>query len=826
MNNFRITILLPGLFSIFNLPHFASVPLQNQAEANRKIRISESLSVYISAVRNHIIRVDFSQSLVDSAGDIRFSVNIHQDSTVKPTFQTYPDSVILSTPLVRMKLHRNPLEFTFSDAAGRALLQSNKMETVNSGTKAVSFQIQPGDRFFGLGQKSIPLDRRGYRFRMFNTHIGGYSEPYANMQINVPYVYSPVGYGVFFDVQYPGTFDFGKTDSTCWSFEVENGPLTIYFVYAESPGELQKACFDLTGYPPMLPKWTLGLLQSRCVYRNEQHVDSVLTLYAEKHLPLDAIILDVYWFGTFNPEGPRYMGNLSWLADHFPDPEAYMKKLKQNGIKTILISEPIINLDSYNYPLLKENNWLIKQKNQSEPYVLSPYWAGDASLLDITHPGAQQWLWSKYRDLIKDGVDGLWTDLGEPEADVPDGITYAGPLESVHNLYNLFWAKTIFDGFRRDFPDRRLFNLTRSGYAGIQRFSTASWSGDASKTWNALRLQVPMMLGAVMSGIPCFSSDIGGFTNAWDVEDASAFSNFDEGRIFTTGELYTRWFQMGVFSPMLRPHSGENQACEPFAFDDTTEAVTADFLRLRYQLIPYIYSYMHKTSEHGETLIKPLGFVFDDQQIWNQDDTYLFGNEMLIAPVLQEKTYRRSVFLPRLDSTFFWIDFWTDSLYKSGTRLSANAPLNRIPVFIRQPAIIPMGKVKKYVNETPDDTLTIHVYPGGMTRFDLYEDDGNSNDYLYEKYAITQINTSYTDGAVNLSIKPAQGHYPDLVKLRTWIIVFHLIQKYNTIHCNGQKLNSASFKHSQINASIQLIHTSSTRKPVNAYISGVHLTTD
>lgn len=825
MKKDRTIILYLVLFFYFNCSTLPSGTVQSQAVRNRTVSISDSLSIQVSAIRENILRIDCLPYGREPVRDIRFSININPDSTVSAAVQEFPDSVIFSTRLIRLKISKNPLRLRFSDISDRFRLQTTKLEIAESDTKMVSFQIQSGDRFFGLGQKSIPPDRSGYRFRMYNTHIGGYTKPYANMQINIPYIYSPVGYGVFFDVQFPGTFDFGKTDSTQWSFELENGPLTIYLVSAENLPELQKSYYDLTGYPPMLPKWTCGMLQSRCVYRDEQQVDSVVALYEQKKLPLDAVILDVYWFGTFDPDGPRNMGNFTWLKEHFPDPENYIQQLKKKGIKTVLISEPIINLDSDNYRLLKENNWLIKQKGRSDPYVLSPYWAGDASLFDITHPGAQKWLWSRYRHLLGNGVDGLWTDLGEPEAEIPDGQTSAGPLQSVHNLYNLYWARTIWEGFQENFPNGRLFNLTRSGYAGIQRFSTAGWSGDASKTWNALQLQVPMMVGTIISGIPYFSSDIGGFANAWDVNDVSAFSNFDGKGMRTTGELYTRWFQMGVFSPMLRPHSGENQACEPFAFDETTEAVTADYLRLRYRLIPYIYSYMHKTSLCGETLIKPLFFVFNDQNDWDQNDTYLFGNEMLIAPVVHENTSVRPVYLPHLDSTFCWIDFWTDSLYESGQEITINAPIKTIPVFIKQPAVFPLGKLKQYVDQTPDDTLTIHVYPGGTASFEVYEDDGETRGYTRGEYTLIQLKTGFKREELSLSIAPVEGYYPDMVKRRTWIMVFHLIKQYKKVRCNGKTQTPDMLRYSTANSTIQFIYTTSTRDSVYVRISGVHLTT-
>jgi alpha-glucosidase (family GH31 glycosyl hydrolase) len=459
-----------------------------------------------------------------------------------------------------------------------------------------------------MGQKSIPVDRKGYAFESHNVHIGGITQPYANMELNIPYVYSPSGWGVFFDNTWPGYYDLGKTDPAEWYYTAEDGNYTYYFVQGDKPQDLIRKYYDLTGYFPMFPKWTLGLLQNECAYENNR-------------------------------------------------------------------------------------------------------------------------------------------------------------------------------------------NLTRSGFAGIQRYGAITWSGDTSKTWDAFKLQIPMLIGTSISGMPHFSSDIGGFTNTHDVRDGSTvFSNRVGDKLLTTPELYTRWFEFGVFSPLLRPRSGEEQSSEPFAFDELTSIITSSYLKLRYRLIPYLYSYMYRTSTSGEPLIKPLFFMFDDPRAAQYQDTeYMFGNEFLVAPVVDKGQIRKTIYLPQLEDEYRWIDYWTDEPLSGGNDYSFKVPVQEIPLFIKQPAIIPMAKLKRYVDESPDDTLTIDIYPGGYTEFLLYEDDGMTNNYLKGEYAITRLRTDKAGKDILVEIPASEGTYPGMVEERTWLLAIHLVKGFDEILVNGEKISPVEY---------------------------------
>jgi oligosaccharide 4-alpha-D-glucosyltransferase len=613
------------------------------------------------------------------------------------------------------------------------------------------------------------------------------------MQINIPYLFSSLGYAILFDNTYPGYFDLGKTDKNEWFYKAKGGAFTFYVTIGSSEKELMRKYYDLTGYPKMLPKWAYGLLQSKCAYENEQQAYNTVQKFKSKNLPLDAIILDAYWFGGFKPGYPHNMGNFSWYSKNFPDPEGYIKRLKADGVRTIVINEPYINVESDNFSLLKEKGWLVKQKGSKTPFVFSPFWCGDVALFDITNPKAQAWQWSKFKNLIKQGVDGLWVDLVEPEAPVKNGIFYLGSEEKIHNIYALLYAKLIYDGYRKDFPEKRVFNLTRSGFAGIQRFGTVNWSGDASKSWDALKLQVPMMLGAATSGIPYFSSDIGGFTKVQDTVIQNSYLNqLDGGKMLTTPELYTRWFQQGVFAPILRPHSGEDQACEPFAFDLKTEKITASYLKLRYKLLPYIYSYAHKTATTGEPLVSPLFYQYNDPRSRRAEYQYMFGREMLVAPVLEQNAVSASVYLPDDNR---WANYWDDKIYMGGKNVVVDAPIETIPLFIKIPSIIPLANAKKYSTQYPDKELTMLVYPGDKASFDLYEDDGESYGYDEGEFSITNLQTDMVGRLLMVKIYPARGSYRDMVTERLWNIEIHLTASFDIIKVNGRPLERHEYSY-------------------------------
>ncbi|MDF1548562.1 MAG: glycoside hydrolase family 31 protein, partial [Bacteroidales bacterium] len=695
---------------------------------DQTIKISSKERTFtLNVVNDSIVKVNYSKK-GDIPSDSSFTVIYKPEENVEFSITETDTALIIKTKKLFMIAGKEPFHLVFRDAdSNKELLVGKEFKLEDTDGFKLVFKASAQDKYFGMGQKSIPVDRRGYSFEVINKHFGGYTRPYANMQVNIPFIYTTY-YAVYFDNPYTAYIDLAKEKQDEWYYKADGGQASFYLINITQPLFAARTYSLLTGATKLVPKWTLGLLQSKCTYANDNEVYKIVKTYRDKDLPLDGIILDLSWFGSF-AEPTMSFGNYSWHQKNFPEPEKFLDSLKSMGVKVAVLNDPYINTTSFNFDKVAESGWLVGETDSGAPYVFEDFWAGPASLIDVSDPGLQKWIWGEFKKLINQGVDGLWLDLTEPEHPVKDGKFYLGNDKKVHNIYSNILAETVWNGYQKDFPDKRVFNLTRSGYAGIQRYGTFMWSGDASKTWNALKLQIPMLIGMAASGINNFASDIGGFTNTWDVTDGSTvFTNRVGDKVLTTGELYTRWFQFGTFSPMLRPHSGENQYCEVFAFDKETERITSDYLKLRYQMVPYIYSYMYTNYLFGEGLIKPMFFNYQEDKVYKfADYQYLFGNELLVAPVLDEGKKERHLYLPQLSDSLKWIYFWNDRGYSGGQEITVAAPLNEIPVFVKQGAIIPLSDVKRYIDEYPDTCLTIKIYAGGNAHFTLYEDDGKTN---------------------------------------------------------------------------------------------------
>ncbi len=756
-----ILLISPKIFSQIK---FLDVYSSYQIELN-KVKVFAGVSlVEFKFFRNDIVKINFFPDSSNVSEDSSFVViQNYNNSSVNFNVQNEATKLIITTDSIKIEISKYPLKIYYYDSFGKLLLKEKSSGGLgySNNEKYSYFSIQNEDAFYGFGEKGISLNRINNSFDTYNKAFYGYDNPLETMNINIPFLQSQLGYGIYFDITYPGFFDIGKSDPSGWYYKTEDGQFNYYFIYASSLKDILKKYFWLTGYPPIPPKWAFGYLQSKYGYQNQTEAENIVNNFISRNIPIDAIILDLYWFGWGK------MGNLNWDYSNWQNPVQMMSNFKSKGIKTIVICEPYINLTSSNYNDANSNNYFAKDENGNS-YVYQNFWASQSSLLDLTNPLAQNWWWEKYRNLVNQGVEGFWADLGEPE-NHPDFLNhYSGSSRKIHNIYNLLWAKTLFDGYQKDFPDKRIFNLTRSGFAGIQRYGAITWSGDVSKTFDGLKVQVPMMQGMIMSGIPYHNSDIGGFVGN------------------TTAELYTRWIQFGTFTPIMRPHSS-GQSVEPWAFGSTTEQIVKNYIELRYRFLPYIYSYAFKNYLDGETLIKPLIYEYqDDINVYNIDYEFLFGDNYLIAPILNQGQTTQSVYLPN-DPNIKWMNYWTKEIYNGGTNVEVNFPIEQIPIFIKIPSITPLAKKKNFVAQSPDDTLYLDIYPFGNTDFELYEDDGETNDYKNGFYCKTKFENQFNNNLITFTINSIEGNYTNKIENRIWILKFNLMNKLDSVFINNQK---------------------------------------
>jgi len=611
------------------------------------------------------------------------------------------------------------------------------------GGTAVKFRLQPGEALYGTGSRALPLDRRGYRLELYNQAHYGSQNGEPNLNITLPVVLSSRGYLLLFDHHTAGYLDLGKTDKNVLEYGGEGlNSLCYYVVTGKNQAEILDRYTALTGRQPLPPRWALGLIQSRFGYKTDIEMYNVASRMRREGFPLDALVLDLFWFG-----GTKQQGDLDWYRPNFPDPVGMMARLKKDGVNTILISEPYVMRTSRNDSTVRTQG-LIGTDGQGKPFTVGSFWAGPASILDVFKPSARTWLWSYYKKLHDQGVAGWWSDLGEPE-NHPEAMQHAwGPTRQVHNAYGQEWAGIFTENYARKYPNERLFNLARSGWAGLQRNSVFPWSGDINRSWSGLQAQVPGMLGMGQAGVGYMHSDAGGFcVGAVDPE------------------LYTRWLQMASLCPIMRPH-GEGVPPEPYWFPNPYKSAVRDAAHLRYELHPYLYTLAWENTTKGTPLARtmdydrpyrseetasgggasvlgvgPLGktassltpntkYPTPDTQLPN--DQYLLGPNLLVAPILHPSQRRRNVELPAGS----WIDFYTNQTYRGGRTAAIPAPLARTPLLVKAGAFVPMTPYQPSTALYRPDTLLLRYYPDprvGESEFTMYEDDGHSAQALVKK---------------------------------------------------------------------------------------------
>lgn len=722
-----------------------------------------------------IIRVDFLPTRT-TRFDSSLVVIRDADSRVGFNVRDMGDSLYVTTKTLHITINKNPIRLTYRDSTGSLLLKDAAAGgfAADSTHRSVTFQLQPNEHFYGTGERGIGLDLRGHAFNSKNTQIGGYGRPLPVMNINVPFLATSRGFGLYFEDTWPGHYDLGASDSTTFSYSVLGGELAYYFIAGKTIKQQLKSYTWLTGREPLPPEWALGYLQAKYGYRNEVQARGMIDTMRAQHIPADAIILDLYWF--------KQMGDLSWNRQKWPDPSKMTADFLKRGFKTVVISEPYFVTKSFNYPYVTRNKY-VALTDSGTVYTMPNWWSCrncSATLFDMTNPKARNWLWKQYRDsILGTGVSGFWTDLGEPERDRTDMHFYMGPDLKIHNIYNLLWARMLYTNYKKAEPDKRMFNQTRSGYAGMQRFGAISWSGDVQKSFGGLSVQLPIVLNMGMSGMAYHGSDLGGFTN---------------GK--TTTELYIRWMEFGMFSPLARAHSVDTiQPSEPWTYGKTAEKIVTRYIRLRYRLLPYTYSMAYKNYKSGMPLVRPLFFLDPaDPHLANYDSAYMFGKNFLVAPVVHQGIISKNVYLPQTDN---WVNYWNDKVYKGGQTVTVNATLSTLPLFVRSGSIIPMQPVMSYVGQRPVDTLTVAVYPdpNKTARFNLYEDDGETLNYQHGSYARTMFTAGINDAghnhALKITIGALRGHYSRLVSNRTYRVEVHNIKSYEgRVLLNNKSLKS------------------------------------
>ncbi|MGY6518437.1 MAG: TIM-barrel domain-containing protein [Lysobacteraceae bacterium] len=567
------------------------------------------------------------------------------------------------------------------------------------------FRLQPDEKLAGAGQRVLGMDRRGHRLPLHNRPHYGYGRESRQMYFSLPAVLSSRNYLLLFDNSASGHIDIGASNPDVLQFEAIAGR-TGYVVVAGDhwPGVIE-AYVGATGHPPLPARWTLGNYASRFGYRSRAEAEDVVRRFREADVPLDAIVLDLFWFG---PDIQGHMGNLDWDREAFPDPEGMMAAFAADDVHTILVTEPFVLTTSTRWEEAVREGVLARDL-AGAPRTFDFYF-GNTGLVDVFDDGARRWFWSIYEGLTRQGVGGWWGDLGEPEVHPEDTVHALGMAGEVHNAYGHEWARLVHDGHVAAFPERRPFVMMRAGAPGSQRYGMVPWTGDVERSWDGLSSQVELALQMGLFGFGWIHSDLGGFAG---------------GEAFDA-ELYTRWLQYGVFQPVFRPHAQEHIPPEPVFHDAATLALAREAVRLRYALLPYNYTLAWTHARTGLPPMRPLYFLDPGQpDLIDRTDAYLWGDAFLVAPVVEPGLSTLDLAVPE----GVWFDFHDGRRIQGGTSHRFALSPDRIPVLVRAGAFVPMQAPAASTARMDGAPVTVHYWADATANRaggQLYDDDGRT----------------------------------------------------------------------------------------------------
>ncbi|RKP49943.1 DUF5110 domain-containing protein [Cohnella endophytica] len=755
-------------------------------------------------VSERAVRVVYTQDRSFSVKESLIVLNQGKKS-VRWELREESDRLILRTSALKISINKNTCAFTYEDKDGCLLTKEpdrggktlvpievektvyDDQVTITTGQGAdgvrarvegsrktvdrsayhtkLEFEWQEGEALYGLGShEEGVMDLRG-------THQYLYQQ---NMKAVVPMLVSTRGYAVLWDSCSYMAFRDDMHGSYLWT-DVDD-EMDYYFLYGPEFDELVYEYRELTGSVPMLPKWALGYAQSKERYKSQEEILDILREYRERKLPLDLLILDWQsWTGN-------WWGQKSLDPERFPDPEGMMRNLHEDGARLMVSIWPIMNNNGPDQEEMREQGFLLGNQANYDPF----------------RPEARLLYWKQANEgLFKHGIDAWWCDCTEPfEADWKGAIkpepeervsinvnefkNYLDP--EVINAYSLLHSRGIYEGQRETDDTKRVVNLTRSAYAGQQRYGAITWSGDTAATWTTLRNQIPAGLNFCATGVPYWTMDIGAFFVGKKPEMWFWNGDYDKGyEDDGYKELYVRWFQLGAFLPMFRSH-GTDTPREVWRFGEPGSVfydTLAKFLKLRYRLLPYLYALTGAVTQDHYTMLRALAFDFrEDPAVRDIGDQYMFGPAFLVNPVTKPMYYEsgsrklegvpstRRVYLP---SGSGWYDFWTGARLEGGMVIEAEAPLDILPLFVRAGSIVPMSPVVQSTDELGSQPYEIRIYPGRDGKFKLYEDEGDN--YNYEKGEFASIEMEWLDEERTFKIGSRQGDFPGMVRKRLMNLV-------------------------------------------------------
>ena len=726
------------------------------------------------------IDTDTNDFTLTALGNKSFQVTYVTDNSGKPyenlPSMALPEHVAANELTVDVSDTPNTITLTYDNASASIDKQSHAISyslngevvtkerdglSINSHGVSLSFALSDDEKLYGGGQRVLGMDRRGNAMPLYNKAHYGYTTSSNQMYFGLSAVMSSKHYSVLFDNTASGELDMGSSTPDELLFSAKGGRASYIMVLGESLSDTVKSTVAITGKQPLPPRWLLGNFASRFGYKSQDEVMNVVDAFNKQDIPVDAVVLDLYWFGK---DIKGHMGNLSWDTATFPEPEKMISELREQDVKTVLITEPFILTTSKQWDSAVENNALA-QNDQGTPYTFDFYF-GNTGLVDVFSEAGQDWFWQYYEKLAAQGVAGWWGDLGEPEVH-PDDIQHAWSEAGlgnqtvsgteVHNGYGHQWAKTVYNNLTELQSDTRPFVLMRSGFLGSQRYGMVPWTGDVSRSWGGLKPQVELALQMSVFGLAYTHSDLGGFAGG-DTFDA---------------ELYTRWLQFGTFSPVFRPHAQDNIAPEPVFHDDPVKSIAREFIQLRYDMLPYNYSLAFENALFGTPLMRPLAMVFNENKWFESAKSYMWGDALLVSPVTQPNQQTWAVELP----PGIWFDFFSSAKYQGGKTVDYPLTQDNFPVWVKAGSFMPMSEGLSRTEHFDARELEMHYWHDHSvisSSYTYYEDDGKSpNSVEKGLYTTLQLNASVDESADLTLTLDSQGSYIGMPQQRNITYVVH-----------------------------------------------------
>jgi len=655
------------------------------------------------------------------------------------------NGVTLTTARLKVTVARADSSVLFTDLSGRKLFQENQRRMVPkevNGENTYRGEIFSNlwgspEAFYGLGQHQAGV----WNYRGESVDISQ-----DNTNIAVPMFLSSNGYGLFWNNTSRSRFNNRFLQALYVSSEVAD-TIDYYFLYGPEFDKIIAAYREMTGATPLFGKWAYGFWQCKNRYKSQEELLGVARKYRELQIPIDNIVQDWFWWNTMG----EHVFN-----KHFPDAKGMVEELHRQNFHVMISVWPFFRPGSPVYDDMDKRGFFIDRTTAPSFHPVGQ------ALYDAFNPDARAYYWRLMNEaLFSIGFDAWWLDTTEPETEgredtlLVDHKVAIGNGARYANLYPLMTTTGVYQGQRSASDKKRVFILSRSAFAGNQRNGTAAWSGDINSDWVSYRRQIPAGLNFSLSGIPYWTTDIGGFIMGYPNDPGYR-------------ELFVRWFQYGAFCPIFRVHGTRTpDQNELWSFGSEAQKILTSFDRLRYRLMPYIYSLAWKTTSEGYTPMRPLVMDFlNDIRTINIGDQFMFGPAILVNPVTEPQATFRHLYLPKA----IWYDFWTGTATEGGRAIDAVAPLDRIPLYVRAGSVLPMGPDVQYTTEKPADLIELRIYRGADGNFTLYEDENDT--YNYEKGVYATIPFHWDDAKKVLTIGDRTGSFPGMLQTRTFHIVF------------------------------------------------------